>query len=42
MDGYPWQTEVGSVIHQCLFTALITGIHTANLGNCLMGLIYNK
>ena len=31
-----------AVIHQCLFTALITGIHTANLGNCLMGLIYNK
>ena len=35
-----WKSE--AVIHQCLFTALITGIHTANLGNCLMGLIYNK
>ena len=34
--------ESEAVIYQCLFTALITCIHTANLGNCLMGLIYNK
>ena len=34
------QTE--AIIHQCLLAALITGIHSSDLRNGLMGLIYNK
>ena len=35
-----WKSE--AVIYQGLFTALITGIHTAHLRNCFVRLIYNK